>query len=252
VGLIANQSKPLSRLVNGQMSEAKEECARLEDVDERTFGRFIRYAYTGDYLSAEPAILLDPSLLSSTQSNLHIGRPRSDDENEMSDGLLRAEKKRYRRESARSLIPESKKGKLWREFEGRSYSTPLPLFQPRKNQESCEDYTEVFLSHARLYAFAEKYDIAPLCQLSLHKLHRTLTEFKLYDDRRGDIIELMRYTYLNTPDLSESMDPLRSLVIHYAAYVVEKLAKSDDFQTMLEELGQLGRDLVLWMLKRID
>jgi len=271
-GLIANHSKPLSRLVNGEMSEAKEECARLEDVDEGTFGRYIRYAYTGDYLPAEPDILLDPSLLSTTQpsskkasrsstgqsqSNLNMGRLTSGDEVEREYDVRREVYDEWGLDtripkSKKGKMPESKKGKLWREFKERSYYTPIPLSQPQKSQKSCEDYTEVFLCHARLYIFAEKYDIAHLCQLSLQKLHRTLTEFTLYDDCRRSIIEPMRYTYLNTPDLSESIDPLRSLVIHYAAYVVEKLAKSDDFQALLEELGQVGRDLVLKILERID
>ena len=54
-------------------------------------------------------------------------------------------------------------------------------FQPRKKRESCENYTEVFLCHTRLYIFANKYDVGPLKDLSLHKLQRTLTEFTWYD-----------------------------------------------------------------------
>jgi hypothetical protein len=264
------------------MSEAKEECARLDDVDEATFGRYIRYAYTGDYLPTEPDVLVDSSLPSTTQpsskyasrssigqsqSNLNMGCFTSDDEVERlgEEVALGSEYDSHRggyderaipiSKSKKGRIfraPESKKGRLWRKFKERSYSTPIPPSQPQKSQESCEDYTEVFLCHARLYSFAEKYDIAPLCRLSLKKLHCTLTEFTLDDDCQGSIIELMRYTYLNTPDLSESMDPLRSLVIHYATYVVEILAESDDFQTLLEELSQVGRDLVLKMLERID
>lgn len=128
----------------------------------------------------------------------------------------------------------------------------LPTFQPRKIREPCEDYTEVFLCHARLYVFAEKFDIGSLKTLSLHKLHRTLAEFTLYSDRTEDIANLLRYSYSNTPDRSESIDALRSLVIHYAVCVIEGLARSVEFQSFLEGGGSFARDLVDQMLERLD
>jgi hypothetical protein len=39
----------------------------------------------------------------------------------------------------------------------------------------------------------------------------------------GDVVNLPRYSYLNTPDRLGSIDDLRFLVIHYAACVVEDL-----------------------------
>ena len=65
---------------------------------------------------------------------------------------------------------QSKKSKSWNNFKSKVYATSKPAFQPRKNRESCEDYTQVFLCHARLYVFADKYDIDPLRALSVHKL----------------------------------------------------------------------------------
>ena len=38
------------------MSEAKEGCSSLEDVDTDTFVRFSEYAYSGDYTVPEPEI----------------------------------------------------------------------------------------------------------------------------------------------------------------------------------------------------
>ena len=45
---------------------------------------------------------------------------------------------------------------------------------------------------------------------------------------------------------------MRALVIHYAACVVEDLAKDSSFQSLLEEAGALARDLVGQMIKRLD
>jgi len=46
--LVARQSVALASLVQGGMTEAKERCAFLEDVDARTFTPFAESAYTGD------------------------------------------------------------------------------------------------------------------------------------------------------------------------------------------------------------
>jgi len=76
-----------------------------------------------------------------------------------------------------------------------------------------------------------------------------LVEF--YEERVGDIVDLMQYSYLNTADRSGLVDALRLLVIHYAACVVEDLARSIEFLSLLEEAGSLARDLVEQMLKRV-
>lgn len=65
----------------------------------------------------------------------------------------------------------------------------------RENKDSLEDYTPVFLGHARLYIFAEERMIDDLKTLCLHKLHKTLMSFTLCEDRRTDIVELVRYAY---------------------------------------------------------
>lgn len=55
------------------MSEAKEGCALLEDVDEHTFVRFSQYAYTRDYVAADLEILLHSSAVANTQSAVQNG-----------------------------------------------------------------------------------------------------------------------------------------------------------------------------------
>ena len=293
--LIAHHSEPLGILVNGSMSEAKEGCATLEDVDERTFLRFSQYAYTGDYTAADPDILLDSSTIPSPHLAANEASIKGDGEelplapsdefshpsvptdpntdpyeptvaNDInnwgwtSSSIPKKDKKRAKGRSRWSdkeedLVPQSpqsKGSKLWDDFKNKTYATSMPTFQPRKNHESCEDYTEVFLCHARLYVFADKYDVGPLRDLSLHKLQRTLAEFTWYDQRVGDIIHLMRYSYSNTTDHPGSVDNLRSLVVHYSACVVEELWQSAEFRLLLEEFSSLGRDLIEQMLKRLD
>lgn len=46
-------SAPLAALMNEGMSEATDEIAILEDIDEQTFVRFCEFAYIGDYTPAQ-------------------------------------------------------------------------------------------------------------------------------------------------------------------------------------------------------
>jgi len=133
----------------------------------------------------------------------------------------------------------------------RHISSRSLLFNP-EYREACEDYIEVFFSHARLHVFADKYDVGSLKDLSLHKLQRTLSEFTLYNERIEDIVNLLRYSYSNTTGRLESVNGLRLLVVYYSACVVEDLSQSKEFQLLLQEVGLLARDLVEQMLQRLD
>ena len=145
-----------------------------------------------------------------------------------------------------------KKSVLLNKFKSMTYINSAPVFEPRKNREACEDYTEVFLCHARLWAFADRYDICSLRRLCLQKLQRTLAEFTLYKERHRDIVELLRYSYSNSPDRTDQQDDLRSLITHYAACFVEDLSHSNEFKSLVEEIGSLARDLIEKMLDRLD
>lgn len=46
---LAALSRPLDRLINGPMKEAKEERATILDVEKEDFIRLCEYAYRGDY-----------------------------------------------------------------------------------------------------------------------------------------------------------------------------------------------------------
>ena len=284
------------------MSEAKESCAWLEDVDESTFIRFSQYVYTGDYIAANPEILRESHPIASTPSSLNDlnesaavasekpplldsepldpmaispdpkSEPEPDPDPERSlDSIFdqkhegywgstkpKMEVKDWQMEDKPKIRKptweawEAKTKKPSKRNETKTSTVPKPSFNPRKNRESCEDYTEVFLSHARLYVFAEKYDIAPLRKLSVNRLHQTLSVFTLYKERVGDVVALMRYSYANTVHRSRPDDSLRSLLIHYATCVVADLVPNSDFKALLEEPGELASDLVVKMINRLD
>lgn len=51
--LVAAHSEPLNRMINGHLSEARQGFAVLDDVDEGTFLRFVRWTYSNDYPAQE-------------------------------------------------------------------------------------------------------------------------------------------------------------------------------------------------------
>ncbi|CAJ2513194.1 Uu.00g013130.m01.CDS01 [Anthostomella pinea] len=87
-------------------------------------------------------------------------------------------------------------GSLWRQFGELSYVIPQPeQLQLEVPGTPDMDYTEVFLSPARLYVLSDHYDIETLMMLSLQKLHRALVDFNLTEERTGDFATLAEYAY---------------------------------------------------------
>lgn len=126
----------------------------------------------------------------------------------------------------------------------------LQNFEPRSNSNAQQNYTPIFLAHARLYTFAGMRLVDSLKQLALHKLHRTLLDFQLYYQRVGDVLALARYAYENGPDRGADgkLDELRELVVEYMAGEVATLGKHGDFVKLLEEGGEFVGDF--WALVR--
>ncbi|KAI1960267.1 hypothetical protein LOZ58_003989 [Ophidiomyces ophidiicola] len=245
--LIVEQSEPLGALISGGMAEAREGCAWLEDTDPQTFARFGQYLYTGDYGAAGPNIIPShPEIVSNATDEFP------------DDSLADTREAEYHRRGLSKKNKSKKKNLIQRNdpmqildmtptnFSNLKYDLAVPNFEkdPRRNMNPYEDYTEVFLCHARLYTFADKYDIPGLKAACLYKLHKTLVDFTLYKERRQDIVELVQYTYLNTRDMIEPMEKLRFLVIRYVASVAQELVQSTQFIELLGNMGQVGRDLI--------
>lgn len=130
---------------------------------------------------------------------------------------------------------------------GITYPTSTSAFSPRKNAEGCEDYTGVFLCHAKLYVMADTYDIPSLKQLSLHRLHATLKEFTLFPSRFNDIAMLAKYVFENTvPE-----DKIRDMITLYYACVVEDAREQDGLKSLIEEIPDFAYGLINKMGDRL-
>ena len=116
-----------------------------------------------------------------------------------------------------------------------------------------EDYTDVFLSHARLYVFAAKWLIQPLRVLALEELHATLTAYTLYPERTGDILDLLRCFYPETGEPREGLEDMRALMMQYMGYEMETLIECEDFKKLIiENGGELLGDFMTIVKRRIS
>ncbi|KAK6542066.1 hypothetical protein TWF694_007837 [Orbilia ellipsospora] len=225
--LLAAHSDVLKRILDGHMREATTNEMVLEDVEEDCFACFSEYLYTGKYPVPRPRELY-PGNLGKSLAGLvgGIGGDASDSES-------------YRKKSAAATAvaaaaAATAKKKTSRGFAGfggggGELSPPRPGSPAGPGapqfKSTTHDFTNVFITLAGLYVLAEKYNIQYLKHLALSDLSNQLKySFELIPSRRGDIVELIRYTYNNTyepkqdPRAKESKEEgLRSLVSNYAA-----------------------------------
>lgn len=124
--------------------------------------------------------------------------------------------------------------------------------KPRPNHPS-QDFTPVFLAHAELYVFADKYRINVLKQLAVRKLHKTLAIYTIDSTDIRAIIELIRYTFSedNTFDQDNHVEDLRELLIAYTVSEIEIIGKCGQFLLLMEEGGAFVQKFWPAMMKKM-
>ncbi|KAK4065963.1 uncharacterized protein Triagg1_8272 [Trichoderma aggressivum f. europaeum] len=244
--LVARQSKALNALVNGRMKEATERRAIWGEIDEETFIRFSQYVYTGNYDESEPKKRQADTL---TPSQAEQNRAVFSEWN----GLRLGVGGRVMRQQGGVKPPpiSTKKDLLWNRFQ-KLHPLPSARAVSLSTNGPDDDYTDVFLCHARTYVFADYYGIEALQTMALHKLRQALTRFKLHANGCGDVTRLVEYCFNETTDKGEQTDPLRSLVCLYAACKVEELWKVAEFQDLMRTLPEFPTGLITAMLDRLD
>ena len=130
-------------------------------------------------------------------------------------------------------------------------SLPLPR-RPNVCKSETEDFSEVFLCHAYLHVFADKYDIQTLKILALEELHATLTVFTLHQERTSDILNLLRYVYQEAPEQPNKMEDLRTLMTHYVEAEFRTLVKDETLGIyLLEDNSEFMEDFLMILRKRL-
>lgn len=259
-------SKVLDRMMNGHMSEAHTKSAPLSDVDKDTFIRFVQWAYTKSYTPATHILVPASKSLTEADKNEDPGLDRPENPFRAVGGI--APRRGFVFPSDSDETDEDEQ--IWPVVEGWATGGMAPkasLFQNvshektrrkrasgvvesksdiplRPNESKLENYTEVFLSHARLYVFADKYDIQPLRSVALEQLQVTLDAFTLFVERTADIIVLFRWIYDNTGDSKEGVKDIRTTMIRYITKERKTLLGVDAFTAMVAE--EASDDSAFW------
>ena len=234
-------------MINGDFSEAKQGFAILEDVNRATFVRFVRWLYSRDYPALEPALFTSDSSPPPAPEAPTNAWP--DDEWGFAPSKSKKKKEKVR---------ETTRGSLKEAFISRKYDlsndwefAPSWCPPPRSNKAYNEDYTEVFLCHARLYVFAEKYDVQSLKALALKKLQETLAIFTLYPERVGDITSLLKYVYDNTAESEPGVEDIRTMLAHYIGCEMETLVREGEIKALLASNGEMLNDFLNMFALRV-
>lgn len=228
-------------MINGHLSEAKQGFALLEDVDEGTFVRFIRWTYSKDYPAPEYTWAETEEEKDTPEGSKSEAAPK---ETSMSDDLLASLSsvgKKKKKKKSSSTLNSSLKESFISQYD--YWSSDL-MPGPRSNMHPQEDYTEVFLSHARLYVFAEKYDIQPLKKLSRQKLQHTLAIYTLNPERVGDITTLLKYVYANTSEAIDGIEDIRTMLAHYVGTEMDTLIKYGEIKDLMLDNGEMLGDFL--------
>ncbi|KAI1776608.1 hypothetical protein F4818DRAFT_354305 [Hypoxylon cercidicola] len=250
--LLGRMSKPLRTLVKGDMKEAKEGVAEWPEIDEGTFIRFWEFAYTGDYRAAEPIIDAPASSeMASGNANTLIVRLVEETlvEEPCDDvwGGVKSKKKKMQSSNTSKTL----KDEMWRQFQDIFNTEQDKTSAEQPNNDPSTNYSEVLLSHARLYTFADCYCVDTLMALCLRKLHGMLKVFKLHGGARvTDVAQLIDYSYKNTINKTAEPDGLRSMLAAYAACKMEELWYNIYFQDILES-GEVAKAIIGQMMKRL-
>jgi hypothetical protein len=199
--LVSAQSSAFARFVNGAFREAGEFHAELESVSEETFVLFAQYAYTGNY----ELLGIESKAPVNTETALrpHASRPEPEPEPEPEQevdlwGFSSTSKKK--KEKGVAIEPEEPQAlyqyrydrdALWKEF--RDVCSIAIDVETRPSAVSHN--SNIILSHARLYVFADCYDMSKLADRSFDKLGQALLKLDVTSEAVTDIIELIRYVY---------------------------------------------------------
>ncbi|MCJ1470418.1 hypothetical protein MMC07_009063 [Pseudocyphellaria aurata] len=257
---VALQSGVLNHLINGVMIEAQVGRVVWEDVNVETFTRFIHFAYLGDYPAPASAPL--PRSTSSAVPPVPAAPPFTFLSSKTPEPPLETPQKVSKIDSWQDFLSSMNKAKQEsafkppsRDFRDLNYSAHVPAMEffksckPRSNY-SFEDCTPVFIAHAQLYVFAEKYGISALKQITLHKLHKTLAIYTINPADISAIIELIRFTFYedNTLDQENHVDDLRELVLAYVISEIRIIGKCEQFLLLIEDGGPFVKRIWLSLL----
>lgn len=254
--VLTSQSQRLKDIVNA-FAAAEPSPKReipLDNWDANTVGRFVEYIYTGDYQSPDPIpIVASTPAMTPAGSDQGVNSEQSPEDSTTAPEDVKEEKEEEEEilasiPPARPLTPLSKCIPA-----GPDPSRKLSAaetFAEKYFDPSSHDFEEVFLTHAKVFAFAREFEMLELQTLAVQRLLRTFINIGSFQPSwpvASNFAELAKYSYGgNNP----AGNDLRHIVSQFAALNFTTL-QTDEVKTLIEQSGWFARDLTAKVCRRL-
>ena len=258
--LVTMHSWPLDRMINGTMKEAQEGRGCLEEVDKIAFSQVCRWLYSGDYsdLAAPPGAtgVVVPEAENARVSDSDAAHESESESLSEDTDLGEPQRKRRKRSvvdqrlAAAEMVPtrhclRTRQRAFLKLVTPPYYSTSVSTSAFRG-----EDGSDALLYHARIYVFAEMYNIQKLRDLTLFKLHLKLVDYG--DGQVSPIVPLVDYIYQNTMPRENPILDLRTWILEYVAYRMEDFASLSEFSDLLSQDSGVLKDYQALVVRTLD
>jgi hypothetical protein len=220
VGKIRKQFS-IHRALESSFPRKALEPAMIEGVEEEVFGRCCEFVYSGDYSAPSP-----------------IPESSGNDSSQPKDMETQCQKEAKRWDPSNLtwnlFYPEA----LSLNYDillGKLGHTQRSEFEKVFSNDPFSSYAAVFLSHAEIHRFGVRTGWLSLSVLSLYRLLQLLEHFTLFEERTGDIVQLLKFVFED----SEYMENLENILRDYMVWNVEILMRNADFKSFLERNSSL-------------
>ncbi|KAG6183511.1 hypothetical protein E4U36_002651 [Claviceps purpurea] len=242
--LVKRESEPLGRIIDISFAEGQQGYVVLRDDDVGTVSAFAQYLYTGNYRLPLDIPAPDGGDESYRRANhedkaRQWRRPR----NSLWRSFIQSKEYKNQAHSSDSyMIPYEASCKTWPETD----DIDEPYFN---TGDMDKEYSELFISHAKIFVFAQYYGVEALMGLSMRRLHEALCGFGLSRERIGDILALIRYCY-DRP----GPEKLKKMVASYSAAIVNSQVSdvvAECFLGLLRGRGDFAADMAWFLACRV-
>ncbi|KAG6096481.1 hypothetical protein E4U14_007941 [Claviceps sp. LM454 group G7] len=259
--LVARWSKVLEKMMSSPFIEGQQGYAVLADEDVRTVAAFAEFVYTGDYHLPSVEAPLDSKTerdsITKPYGGIKLDRlSLSDSGTESHDTSDCRDSDKPRSGLVQSVIGSPVTATIVQAVAkvhtldvpsapAPPSVPPAPVLNPGSMRT---DYSEFFIAHAKVFAFADCYGIDALMDLSMRRLHQALCGFRLSKTRVGDILALVRFCYERP-----GPEKLKRLVASYSAAIMDPGVSNlmpDCFQELLKERGDFAADMAWFLASR--
>lgn len=217
-GAISRVSRPLTALMNQGTHQRQNAAIWLQPERVETFEKFCQFLYTGDYSMA-------------SDSNEGNGTGWGTTEGPHWNPNFEA--------------PYTYASDPWAAFQDMTFTPGDPFLTPGygwSNNTTQRVSETALLTHARVFVFAERFNVDDLGNLALGKLHNSLCTFPLRVANAEDIVELLKFCYQDMELVG--MGPMRELVTRYVACKVHLLADYPSFKRLVQSPSTVAWDLI--------